>query len=100
PRQSLRARLQHERGGGDGLAGQRRLPYAVQVLRDSGSTGCDIEMKFVWLAGLAGIAVLAVGAMTGAVVKQAPQSAACRAPDRSEVHIAGGTFQMGSAEYY
>jgi formylglycine-generating enzyme required for sulfatase activity len=25
---------------------------------------------------------------------------ACRAPDRSEVHIAGGTFRMGSADYY
>jgi len=29
-----------------------------------------------------------------------PASASCRAPDRSELHIAGGTFQMGSAEYY
>src|ERR1700722_19408645 len=27
-------------------------------------------------------------------------SASCRMPDHSEVHIAGGTFQMGSAEYY
>ena len=58
-------------------------------------------MKPVWLAGLAGIAMLAAGVMTAsAVVKQAPQSAACRAPDRSEVHIPGGTFRMGSAEYY
>jgi formylglycine-generating enzyme required for sulfatase activity len=28
------------------------------------------------------------------------QGVMCRAPDQSEVHIAGGTFQMGSADYY
>ena len=55
-------------------------------------------MKLMWLAG---IALLAAAAMTAsAVVKQAPHSAVCRVPDRTQVHIAGGTFQMGSAEYY
>jgi formylglycine-generating enzyme required for sulfatase activity len=54
-------------------------------------------MKLAWLAGL----VVFTGAITAfGVVKQAPQSATCRVPDRSEVHIAGGSFQMGSADYY
>ncbi len=58
-------------------------------------------MKLAWIAGLAGIVVLGAGAMTAfGVVKQRLQPAACRVPDRSEVHIAGGTFQMGSTEYY
>ncbi|HEX4508165.1 MAG TPA: formylglycine-generating enzyme family protein [Alphaproteobacteria bacterium] len=58
-------------------------------------------MKLMWFAGLAGVALLAAGAMTAsAVVQQPPHSAVCRAPDRAQVHIAGGTFQMGSAEYY
>ena len=58
-------------------------------------------MKLAWIAGIAGLAVLVAGAMTASgVVRQAPHSAVCRTPDRSEVHIPGGTFRMGSAEYY
>jgi formylglycine-generating enzyme required for sulfatase activity len=38
--------------------------------------------------------------LAAAVTNPAPHPPACRTPDRSEVHIQGGTFQMGSAEYY
>ncbi len=50
----------------------------------------------VLLAGLF-VSVIASAAIG---TRQAARSAACRVPDHSEVHIAGGTFQMGSAEYY
>jgi sulfatase modifying factor 1 len=45
-------------------------------------------------------AVLAAAISIAAVSNPTPHPAVCRLPDRSEVHIAGGTFQMGSAEYY
>src|ERR1700721_1333008 len=45
-------------------------------------------------------AALACAILAAAVSNPAPHSAACRAPNHSEVHIAGGAFQMGSAEYY
>ena len=49
-------------------------------------------------------ALLAAGVaaafLVAAAANPAPHAAACRTPDRSEVHIPGGTFQMGSAEYY
>ena len=35
-----------------------------------------------------------------AIAVAAPASAQCKKPDGSEAHIAGGTFQMGSAQYY
>ena len=43
---------------------------------------------------------LACTILAAAFSNPAPHSAACRTTDRSEVHIVGGTFQMGSAEYY
>jgi hypothetical protein len=57
-------------------------------------------MKPTWFAGLAGAVLLAKGAIPASgIVRRAPQSAVCRTPDRSEVHIQSGTFQIGSAEY-
>ena len=52
------------------------------------------------MVGLAGLALAACAMTALGVVQQLPHSAACRAPDHPEVHIQGGTFQMGSAEYY
>jgi formylglycine-generating enzyme len=45
----------------------------------------------------AGIACVILAA---AVSNPAPHSTVCRAPDHSEVQLPGGTFQMGSAEFY
>jgi len=45
-------------------------------------------------------AVVAGSALGAVLLPPHPPSAVCRAPDRSQVHIAGGTFRMGSAEYY
>jgi len=52
------------------------------------------------LIGLVGTVFLATASLAISGAVQPPNSPACRLPDRSEVHIAGGTFQMGSAEYY
>jgi sulfatase modifying factor 1 len=43
---------------------------------------------------------LACTILVAAVSNPASHSAACRTPDHSELHIPGGTFQMGSAEFY
>jgi formylglycine-generating enzyme required for sulfatase activity len=51
----------------------------------------------LWIVAAAGAACAILAA---AVSNPKPQSAVCRIPDRSEMHIRGGTFQMGSAEYY
>ncbi len=58
-------------------------------------------MKTAWYVGILGIVLLSAGMMVrpgGA--ERAPHSAVCNVPDHSETHISGGTFQMGSVEYY
>ena len=52
----------------------------------------------IFAATMLGVFVLAQA--VGVLPPSNSGSAACRAPDRSEIHIPGGTFQMGSAEYY
>jgi len=54
---------------------------------------------------IAAVCVLGFAGAGFAVLKHrsaanAASSAACRAPDRAQVFIPGGTFHMGSAEYY
>jgi sulfatase modifying factor 1 len=47
------------------------------------------------------VACVACAILAAAVTNPAQHSsAACRIPDHSEVHIPGGTFQMGSTEFY
>src|ERR1700679_3038451 len=46
-----------------------------------------------------GLVLVAAGTIAATGGAPGPQ-AACRAPDHSEGHVPGGTFQMGSAEYY
>ena len=61
-----------------------------------------MSTKFILILAAAGLAVagaIAVAA-TGDQPQQTGQTASCRTPDRSEVHIPGGTFQMGSTEFY
>jgi formylglycine-generating enzyme required for sulfatase activity len=53
------------------------------------------------LRPLAFLAASIVGVTLAAAMSDpAPDSTACRTPDHSEVRLAGGTFQMGSTEYY
>lgn len=52
------------------------------------------------LMGLVGTVFLAAASLAISGAVQTRNSPACRLPDRSEVRIGGGTFQMGSTEYY
>src|ERR1019366_5080308 len=51
------------------------------------------------LIAAVGLVLAAAGTIAATGGAPGPQ-AACRVPDHSEVHIPGGTFQMGSAEFY
>ena len=57
------------------------------------------EMKKYWVMGAA-FTVMATAMAAFGVVNPSSPPKACRVPDRSEVRIAGGTFQMGSTEFY
>ena len=63
-----------------------------------------MRKNVVLAACVAGIAVVAivVVAMSGGVRAQQAAKAeiACQKPDRGQVHIPGGSFMMGSAEFY
>jgi sulfatase modifying factor 1 len=59
------------------------------------------NVKIAPVAVIVGLTILIAGAIAASVIVPPPKgAAACHTPDHSEVHLPGGTFQMGSTQYY